>query len=98
MKPVYWLIGGLIVALLLLGGGAYGGYQYATKKARAEQADAVTAYVDALADMQKRLDEERRNIKGKYREKIEYIHTAADPTGCLDTRVPDDILQQLRAE
>jgi hypothetical protein len=98
MKPVYWLIGGLIVALLLLGGGAYGGYQYATKKARAEQVDAVTAYVDALRDMQNELAEERRKIKVEYREKIESVHTAPDPTGCLGTTIDPGVLQQLRAD
>lgn len=96
MKPVYWVIAGIVLAILLSVGGAYSGYKYGVNKTRNEQLEAVNAYVKALSDTQKMLDKERKKIKVEYRDKIRYIHSASDDSGCLDASIPDDIMQQLR--
>ena len=69
-------------------------YNAGKDKVLASQAELLKEKDRRIVKLQTELEDEQEEIKIIYRDRIKTIRTAPDPTGCADTTIPDDILQQ----
>jgi len=82
------LIVGVIAAV------AFFSYRAGRDHVLAQHAELLKEKDRRIAQLQTELETDKETIKVVYRDKIRTIRTAADISGCADTRAPDDILQQ----
>jgi len=88
MKIYAYLASGLII-LALLAGGAWFSYKSGVNHERAEQA--ANREKEAKKDEKKveAVIKYKEKLKTIYKEKIKYVKTANDKTGCLDADLRD---------
>jgi hypothetical protein len=82
------LVVGMIAAV------AFFSYRAGRDHVLAQQAELLKEKDRRIAQLQTELETDQDKIKVVYRDKIRTIRTAADTSGCADTRAPDDILRQ----
>lgn len=92
-----WLqLGIAVVAVAVIGWTYRAGYTAGRDANQAAMARAVEIYQQEANRAWHELEEARGRIRAEYRDRIRIMRQAVDPTGCLDQRLPDDILRVLR--
>ena len=84
------------MSLLSIAGAGYAGFNAGGDYVRAQMSEGIERERRNQAEKVESLIELTKAKKVIYRDKIRYIKTATDPTGCLDTTIPADILSKLR--
>jgi len=97
LKPYKtYLYAGLAITVIfgLIAGGAFL-YRAGQNSVLASQAELLKEKDRRIAKLQQELEDETGKVKIVYRDRIKTIRNAPDPSGCADTDVAPDILQQL---
>lgn len=74
------------------------GYDAGVSHQLAEQAAQVALHIEAERDLRRQLIEARAKTEVIYRDRIETIRVAGDPSGCAGTAIPDERLRLLDPE
>ena len=90
-----FLIVGAIFALI-----AYGYFMFdaGRNSILSNQAELLKEKDRKIVKLQQELENETGKVRTVYRDRIQTIRGAADPSGCADTDLPPEFLQQLEPE
>ena len=71
-------------------------YDAGKQAERAAMAEKIAEYQKSQRVLIEKLEEANAKERIIYRTKVKTVRVAADPTGCLDTPIVNDVLEQLR--
>ena len=70
----------------------YWGYSAGIDSVKADQLATLQAYATQNKELAADLEAEKANVKIKTIETVRMIESAQDPSGCIDTPIPDGLL------
>jgi hypothetical protein len=89
----HWrLVAGVFVVLV----SAYLGYTAGINGVKADQLATLKKYQTENRELASELEVEKAKIKIETIETVRVIERETDPTGCIDTTVPDGVLSSIR--
>ena len=86
---------GFLAAISVTG---YFAYSAGIDHERAKNANAIDKEKVVQLERIAELEKQKAKVAIVYREKIKVVREVADPTGCSDSNMPDDLFKQLRPD
>ena len=92
LKNIKLVLGVILVVVIW-----YAGYKYGMFKIEARQLEVVKEYQEIQNNLTAKLYEKQQVIDKKTSVKVRTIYVQEDPTGCLNTDIPDGVYEALHS-